>query len=297
MKKHSLSNRRGIMDYNRFENQQFKNIVNSIPEYNYPNEYPLHWHKYIEIAMILKTGENTPKVEINQDTYELQEGDIVFFWPGELHRIIKDSDCRAIGIQFSAVYLNEIPDFAPYMNMFRYRHILRKEEEKEVCENMRNSMMKILDYHEEKSHFEGVNSLICTYEIFIKFAEYLDRTMQKQLSVQREAEMTVRKIGKACTFIAENCETEVSLETAAVYVGFSSSYFSRVFKKVTGYHFVEYLTLQRVRRAQMLLSNPELTITDVCYMAGFKSSSSFNRAFLQYQGCSPSECRKYYLEK
>lgn len=285
------------MDYNRFENHHFKNIINSIPPENYPSNYPLHWHKYIEIAAVLRTESEIPKAEINQDMYELKAGDILFFWPGELHRIIKESACQVIGIQFSSVYLNELPDFAPYMNMFRCCHLIEASKEPELCAHIIEKLENIVGLQKENNTFEGVRSLSCTYEIFMNLAEYLDRTMQKQLSVHREAETTVRKIGSACTFIAENCETEISLETAADHVGFSSSYFSRVFKKVTGYHFVEYLTLQRVRRAQMLLSDQKLSITEICYQAGFKSSSSFNRAFLQYQGCSPSECRKYYLEK
>ena len=95
-------------------------------------------------------------------------------------------------------------------------------------------------------------------------------------------------------YIQEHCEEPLTLDSIANYVGFSPCYFSRYFKKVTSYNFVEYLMMQRVKRMQMLLTNNSLSITDAAYQAGFKSISTLNRVFRQYSGCSPSEYRKYY---
>ena len=95
--------------------------------------------------------------------------------------------------------------------------------------------------------------------------------------------------------LCEREEQELTLESVADYIGFSSCYFSRIFKQATGYHFVEYLTLQRVKRAQALLSDTSLNITDISYQSGFKSISTFNRVFKQYRSCSPREYRQYYL--
>lgn len=287
------------MDYKSFESLHFENTINCIPVERYLCTYPMHWHKYIEIAAVLPSADfnNNAIAEINQDSYPLSPGDIVFFWPGELHCVTKSKDSPVFGLQFSSLFFNDLPDFAPYLNLFKSCHVLHASEYPELTEKIMGHLRKILTSHAENVAFSGVRSVISTYEIFMLLAEHMNRTMYRHLSPKTESAVTLKKISDACTFISENCDTDLSLDTVAAYTGFSNSYFSRTFKKVTGYHFVEYVTLQRVRRAQMLLSDPSLSITDICYQSGFKSSSSFNRAFLQYKGCSPSECRRYYLEK
>ncbi len=105
---------------------------------------------------------------------------------------------------------------------------------------------------------------------------------------------TLSKIQAACTYISENCEHELSLTDVANHTGYSHAYFSKLFKKITSCSFVEYLTAQRLKTAQVLLADFDIPVTEVAYRSGFKSISTFNRVFRQYKGCSPSDFRKYY---
>ena len=77
--------------------------------------------------------------------------------------------------------------------------------------------------------------------------------------------------------------------------GFSPNYFSRMFKETTGYNFVEYLMIERVRKAQRYLGDDSIPITEVAYLSGFKSISTFSRVFHQIKNCSPSQFRKYMV--
>ena len=107
----------------------------------------------------------------------------------------------------------------------------------------------------------------------------------------------MEKIQGACSYIQENCDQDLSLDEVSRLCGFSSYYFSRCFKRVTTVNFVEYLATQRIKRVQLLLIDTDLSITEVAYQAGFKSLSTFNRVFRQFNGCSPSEYKKYYHEE
>ena len=282
-----------------FENQRFSRTVNTINTDFFPNQFPLHWHKYVEIAAFPNTGSSTQKplvLRINQNTYELTPGDVLFIWPGELHEIVSNEDNQLIGLQFNTSVFNDLPDFAPYLSLFRTFHHIRQVENPSLTQSMLVHIKHMISVQEKNEVFSGVEELICLYEMFIEFGAYIKETVLKDTAQNTTVNnSTLDKINIACSYIMENCEQELTLESVADYIGFSSCYFSRIFKQATGYNFVEYLTLQRVKRAQALLSDSNLAITDISYQAGFKSISTFNRVFKQYRSCSPREYRKYYL--
>lgn len=282
-----------------FENQQFSRTVNTINPAFFPNKFPLHWHKYVEIAACPDTNKpvkKAPVLRINQSTYELNPGDVLFIWPGELHEIISNEENQLIGLQFNTSVFNDLPDFAPFLNLFRTFHHIRQVENPSLTQSMLVHMEHMLSVQERNEVFGGVEELICLYEMFMEFGTYIKETVLKDTAQNTAVNnSTLDKINIACSYIIENCEQELTLESVADYIGFSSCYFSRIFKQATGYNFVEYLTLQRVKRAQVLLSDSNLTITEISYQAGFKSISTFNRVFKQYRSCSPREYRKYYL--
>ncbi len=55
---------------------------------------------------------------------------------------------------------------------------------------------------------------------------------------------------------------------------------------------VEYVNRHRINLAcQMLMNEPEKSITDICFAVGFNNVSNFNRQFLRRKGMPPSRFR------
>ncbi|MFD0619711.1 helix-turn-helix domain-containing protein [Paenibacillus sp. GCM10027629] len=69
-----------------------------------------------------------------------------------------------------------------------------------------------------------------------------------------------------------------------------------IFKQWTGKTFNRYVTDLRIRNATILLKQPELTVTDVCYSAGFNDLPYFCRIFKKYTGLSPAYYRKQAIQ-
>jgi len=76
---------------------------------------------------------------------------------------------------------------------------------------------------------------------------------------------------------------------AAVHT--SIFYFCKLFKKVTGTTFTEFVSRTRVEKAKNLLLNPNLRVSEIAYEVGFQSLTHFNRVFKQIMGESPTEYR------
>jgi len=98
-------------------------------------------------------------------------------------------------------------------------------------------------------------------------------------------------ISKACLFIEDHCGDEMSLGEVANIANMSPNYFSGQFVEATGMNFVEYVTRTRIEKANTLLKNPNLRISEIAFDVGFQSLSQFNRGFKQVNGQCPRDFR------
>lgn len=85
---------------------------------------------------------------------------------------------------------------------------------------------------------------------------------------------------------------EASLEKAAVHVGLSASYLSRIFKERSGKNFSDYLLQIRMENACTMLSDVRCKSYEVAYHVGYDNPKNFTRAFKTYFGVTPSEYRR-----
>jgi len=286
------------MSNNTYENLQLGPVVNTIPANEYPISYPLHWHKYIEVAALSENAspDDRTVLNISNNTYEMEPGDVLFVWSGELHETKYNTGRGLSGLQFYPALLYELPDISSFMNHFKNIHLVSHREHPELAQALQMYIRQIFELQSNRPSFSDTEKFICLLEMFICFGKHIDSELHKTLSTMPSISTdTLQRIRNACVYITDNCDKELSLDSIAGYAGFSPSYFSRVFKQVTKYNFVEYLAIQRVRAAQMLLSDTHIPITEIASRAGFKSISTFNRVFRQYKSCSPSEYRKFMV--
>ena len=79
---------------------------------------------------------------------------------------------------------------------------------------------------------------------------------------------------------------------AAVAASCSSSGPREVFKRETGYGFLEYLNTLRMEKAKLLLEQPLLKVSEIAESIGISNANYFSRLFKAYTGLGPEEYRK-----
>jgi AraC-like DNA-binding protein len=121
------------------------------------------------------------------------------------------------------------------------------------------------------------------------FAQHLSMVSNQILVQQNHAEPPV--ITRAKDFIKQHQTEDLSLGQVAKAVNTSTFYFCKMFKKVTGLNFTDYLSRIRIENAKNLLLNPNLRISEIAYEVGFQSLTHFNRVFKRIVGQSPTEYR------
>ena len=124
----------------------------------------------------------------------------------------------------------------------------------------------------------------------------LERLHTKTLQVLRERQEneTTRPIRLAKQYIQENYRRNITLEDVCGAVGFSSAYFSALFKKETGEGFSKYLTQVRIDQAKELLRETNLPVAEVCEAVGYSDRKHFTQTFHKMTGVNPAEFRRLY---
>ncbi|MCL6605015.1 MAG: AraC family transcriptional regulator [Paenibacillus sp.] len=92
----------------------------------------------------------------------------------------------------------------------------------------------------------------------------------------------------------ENFTNPVSLQDLAYLSGRSLSTFKREFQTTYNTSPLKWIHNRRLDKAEKLLLETTLSITDICYSTGFENIAHFSKVFKLRFGLSPSEFRKKF---
>lgn len=97
-------------------------------------------------------------------------------------------------------------------------------------------------------------------------------------------------IDYAKEYIEHNYQNSaLDMSEVASHIALSYSHFSHLFNKETGISFPSYLADVRIKKAIVLLSDPSMKVSEICYKVGFKSPQQFSRCFKNITGIYPSQ--------
>ncbi len=99
------------------------------------------------------------------------------------------------------------------------------------------------------------------------------------------------KIQQAVRYINDNYRTDIRLPAVAAEAGMSLSHFSRIFKKVMGLSYQDYLNTRRITKAKNLLRASPRRIAEIAVSLGFADPTGFGRIFKKLTGQTPSAYR------
>ena len=100
------------------------------------------------------------------------------------------------------------------------------------------------------------------------------------------------EIDQVQEYIAENFHQKISLDELSEFVGINKYYLIRLFKQKTGLSPIDYLIHVRLQEGERLLSQTDITISEISDMVGFHSPSHFSKTFKESNHCTPSQYRK-----
>lgn len=101
----------------------------------------------------------------------------------------------------------------------------------------------------------------------------------------------ITRLNEAVRYIEENLDKEISYDTAAQIACCSTFHFQRMFSYIADITLSEYIRRRRLTLAAFDLQSGNDKIIDIALKYGYDSPTSFNRAFRNVHGISPTEAR------
>lgn len=122
-------------------------------------------------------------------------------------------------------------------------------------------------------------------EIFNSINRYTEK-QKSQSSLERMTEIV--------QYLKEHYQDpNLCVTSAAEVFELNPSYLSRIFKKLMGIGFSDYLQWVRVREAEALLPNKKLSIREISELTGFGGVQTMNRAFKKHRGTTAGKMRRF----
>jgi AraC-like DNA-binding protein len=103
---------------------------------------------------------------------------------------------------------------------------------------------------------------------------------------------TLRRLCRARDYLAAQTREPVPLAAAARVACLSPFHFQRLFSRAFGESPHRFLTRRRIELAKRLLAADNLSVTEVCFEAGYSSLGSFSAKFHAMVGRPPSAWRR-----
>lgn len=241
---------------------------------------PLHYHPIVEIYLWL---EGECNFFVDDQSYPLQPGDIIFSPVGVLHKTSYNPHMpisRGLIYCHTSLLPRSIQEFCA-----KGKHYISNVSQ--IIDSVKDLFRKMLrEYeHPDKYSDDMIKSHLAALTVLI-FRNDPNNQCTKRTSKNRIIEETV-------AYIKSNYSSCISLDDAAKHAAVSSKYLSHLFKKETGFNFSEYLTLYRMKKSEFLLTEyPDKSILEIAYDCGFNDSNYFSTRFKKVYGVTPSQLRQ-----
>ena len=99
-------------------------------------------------------------------------------------------------------------------------------------------------------------------------------------------------VNRAIQYIHSRYSEDISIDKICKELNINKYYFCNLFKKETGYTFVQFLTLWRIEKSKIYLKNPSISLLDVALNVGFSNQGYYSTTFKKITGQTPSEYKK-----
>ena len=253
-----------------------------------PWRYEVHDHSAVEVLLTL---EGAVTYTVQDMIYQVRKGEVLIVPPDTPHSLSMEEGSSRYLFLFEPDAVMTMQDVKSMAMYFNKPFHLRDSSEAHV--RIRELLIQAREIYEKQ---DLMWNTVC-YSSILRIYAILG---QRYLSgIRPRAEDTIRNmdsevITAVMTYINNHYREELSLEDVAQFAGFSRYYFSRSFKRQTGYSFKDYLCQKRLQVAMDLLIRSDLSMRGVAVESGFGSVATFNRVFREKKGCTPTQYRAIY---
>lgn len=252
---------------------------------------PWHWHEEIEIVHV---EQGHMDLRSSSASFRAGAGDVVIFNSNVLHygSAAPEGTIHSLVFSPSLIAGNDDSVFSvrymqPLVSCAAFSGFIAGPEERQTVEEWFSAAFEAIEKGYDGFEFIVRENLsrICLF-LFRKFEPQMERKT-------RNLDQDGIRIKKMLDYIHGNYADSISLGDISRIADISERECLRCFRKVLQSSPIQYLMKYRMMRgAEMLLSDPLASVSEIASGCGFDSPSNFAKQFGRFYGCSPREYRR-----
>ena len=265
-------------------------------EHYHPIEMLSHHHNAYEVIFIV---EGTVNFSIGSKDYTAGKNSLLFINNVEDHEYkVLEYPYKRYVIMMKSDFIHSAVNDTLLTSIFchrpeHYNHVIQLDlEHVSPVQTFLSFMLN--EYKSQKPLWETSLKLIL-YQLMILLYR-ISRDNFPQSKYDGTEDHKYNTIIEIQQYIESNYTEEITLAELSDLFHIDMYYLCNLFKKVTGYTFKSYLTLQRISKAKELLCSTNDNVTEIGLSVGFNNLSHFIRTFKKHVGSTPYQYRKNYTK-
>lgn len=221
----------------------------------------------------------------------MEPGDVILVNKGDLHlttMISSEHYYERYLMTFNDNFVERVSqniDRELFMNAFEVKKVHVPVSKRYAFEALIHKLSTECERNDEYADF-------LAYSHMAELIIFLDRCSSHSVVPFDDISVHEERIQQVCKYIINYYNQQITLADISKMAYMSPTYFSKKFKKVTGFGFNEYLNNVRIKMATNMLVETQYSVTEIARFCGYKDSNYFGDVFKKIMGVSPSKYRK-----
>lgn len=265
-------------------------LINRLSDYlnEHSNLHFPHKHSFFHLILFTK-GKGAHSIDFN--FYTIQENQIYFMIPGQVHTWAFEGDMEGYVVNFSAAFFKSFLLRTEYLESFSFFSGNSDESVLNLSNEVAGPVKAI--FEELVGQARGTNAFrwdmirVLLLKIFIQIEQHT--TVHEATHVPNYNYALLRNFQR---LIEKNFATlKLPMEYAELlYI--TPNHLNALCKDQAGISAGEMIRNRIILEAKRLLIHPEVTISDISYTLNFNDNSYFTKFFKKQVGVTPEEFRK-----
>ncbi|MNZ71621.1 Arabinose operon regulatory protein [compost metagenome] len=252
-------------------------------------KYPSHNHPLFEVNLVLS---GCQEMVVNRKTYIQKSGDLLLLVPGVEH------ESKAIGEEEMTYYcLHFDVDERAFRELLYRNSVCFHSATSELALAIRPALDKLITLTSEEAAARVESRMIILSALFELFAG-ISGTLSKlnQTTSAPRMSLIASQIAARLEEVVEAYEGDSTTDrmehdhiaSISAEIGYSTSSVNRMFTSVYGMSPRQYMSSLMLKKAKLMLMDPELTVEIISARLGYNNIAHFSRQFKRWTGESPT---------
>ncbi len=252
----------------------------------------------LDLYLISLKGVISGSFQYGRNSYDFEEGTMVFIAPGQViaieeKEIIEANDGWALFFHPDLIRKSDLGKKIDDYNFFSYEvnealHLSDDEKNRlTICiKDIEKEYSQNIDKHSQ-------NLIISNIELLLNYSKrFYDRQFYTRTNMNKDIVTRFEKL--LLNYYNSGFQQENGVPTVkycADQLSHSANYLSDLLKKETGRNAIDHIHSFIIEKAKTILLNSQNTVSEIAYDLGFEYPNYFGKLFKSKTGMSPAEYR------